>query len=351
MSLIQEALKKAQKERDKGQESHQPAADDRAYEDEYQPGPEGRGTTIFTGKRLVVYSLLFLVVIISLVAVTFLFKPDSESRMKIPPRMAPEKPVTTQVNKTQPPRAPAAQPPQIIKKDEPLKTSPAQTRKPPVKKIKETKPKIKARERPAPKRKKTEKESVLEELLTAGDQLMARGNVVLAVDRYRKALEIEKRVSLYLKLYSAFRAMKNNVLARAYIDEGLKQFPDSFALNKVSAILHIRAREFDKALQKIDTALTRNNGDYAVFTYKGLCHFHKKEYEKALLSFKQSLDINVDAVENYYYIALIYDNVKDYKKALEFYRVFFQLNPEGKHFKHRDWVIKRIKELERYIKQ
>jgi len=162
---------------------------------------------------------------------------------------------------------------------------------------------------------------------------------------------MDKRVSLYLKLYSSFRAMKNNVLAGAYIDEGLKDFPESFALNKIAAIIHIRGREFDKALENIETALTQNKADYTIFTYRGLCYFHKKDYEKALLDFKASLDLDSNAVENYYYIALIYDNVKNYKKALEFYRVFFKLNPGTDHFKHRKWVVKRITELERYLRQ
>jgi tetratricopeptide (TPR) repeat protein len=367
MSLIQDALKKAQEERDRGRSA---ASDDQSdgfqdYQDDDRDARDRQGEPFFSGKRMVVYSLLFLLIVVSVVFVTVIFKPPTQSTMKVlhggreTPAVDTVDPMHESVAPTtvpvthQPKTAPVA-----IEKPE---QSPAPIRSVSVKKSQKTehagtiKPKVEAREVPekvkqAKPQPRVPGKSECDRLAAEGDALMGKREFVLAVDRYKKALEVEKRVSLYLKLYSSFKAMKNNVLARAYIDEGLRDFPDSFSLNKVSAILYIRDRDFDHALKNIETALGQNRGDYAVFTYKGLCHFHKKEYEKALLDFKASLDINTDAVENYYYIGLIYDNVRDYPKALEFYRVFFKLNPETENFKHREWVIKRINELERYLR-
>lgn len=368
MSLIQDALKKAQEERERGRNT---AGDDQYdgfqdYQDEDRDSQDRRGEPFFSGKRMVIYSLLFLLIVVSVVFVTVIFKPPTESTMKVLSGGR-ETPVTAGTVESKPETGiqralpPVQQPPAAAVTIEKQEPSPSPVKNVQVKKSEPTeqagtgKPKIEARKVPGTVKQAKPKprvpvESECDRLIAEGDVLSGKREFVLAVDRYKKALEAEKRVSLYLKLYSSFKAMKNHVLARAYIDEGLRDFPDSFALNKVSAILYIRDRDFDRALKSIDTALGQNRGDYAVFTYKGLCHFHKKDYEKALLDFKASLDINSDAVENYYYIGLIYDNVKDYPKALEFYRVFFKLNPETENFKHREWVVKRINELERYLR-
>lgn len=372
MSLIQDALRKAQEERSRGREpgpgdndnSRYDDLRDNRYDDRYDNNDtrEERGAPFFSGKRMLVYSLLFLVVVVSIVFVTVIFKPPTQSTMKVLSGGKETTPVTPDAGTIAGPKQeavpmtgmPVAREPQAspvtMEKAEP---TPVQVKKSDPSEV--LKPKIEARAVPVsvksvkPK-KSAPAESECDRLTAEGDVLSGKREFVLAVDRYKKALAVEKRVSLYLKLYSSFKAMKNHVLARAYIDEGLRDFPDSFALNKVSAILYIRDRDFDRALKSIDTALGQNRGDYAVFTYKGLCHFHKRDYEKALLDFKASLDLNSDAVENYYYIGLIYDNVKDYPKALEFYRVFFKLNPETENFKHREWVVKRINELERYLR-
>lgn len=350
MSLIQDALKKAQEQREMGRET--------GYDAGEVPGRVNE--PFFSTKRKLFYGLLFLVVVIAVVVVTVVLKPPAVSSMKPLHGSSQAMPVKADVSPT-PSEEPkeSGETKETSKPESPVAstsvTLPAQEQKPEV--VKKEEPRIKARLRPgsgAPKKQKKEKETatrqtVLEKLIGEGDQLAGRGDFVLAVDRYKKALNAEKRVSVYLKLYSTFRAMKNDVLARAYVEDGLKYFPDSFALNKVAAIVYIRAGEFEKALERVETALAQKANDYMLLTYKGLCLFHKKEYEAALLSFKGSLDLNADAVENYYYIGLIYDNVKNYHKALEFYRVFLSLNPEDEHFKHRDWVINRIRTLEKHL--
>ena len=74
MSLIQDALKKAQKEREKSRESIRTKSDDQY---------EQRETTIFTSKRKIIYSLLFLGVLVMVVMVKVIFKPSSQSTLKI----------------------------------------------------------------------------------------------------------------------------------------------------------------------------------------------------------------------------------------------------------------------------
>jgi tetratricopeptide (TPR) repeat protein len=178
---------------------------------------------------------------------------------------------------------------------------------------------------------------------------MGEMNYLLAVEKYKAALNEKKSGRLYLSLYRAFKSMKNMVLARAYIDDGLKHFPTDFYLNKISAILYLRSRDYIKAMNNVKIAINKNPNDFTLFTYRGLCYFHTKKYARAMDNFQKSLELNSDAVENYYYIGLIFDNKKQYQKALEYYRVFYRLNPDNKNFKHREWIVRRMRELQEYF--
>ena len=238
----------------------------------------------------------------------------------------------------------------------------SRTATPPVKKQVQPKRQVKPKQQPKQRKEpvkpdpkpsagveQTKPGATVSRLIEEGDRWLAEGKPEYAVDEYKKALKIKKGPGIYLKLYSAFRVMKNSILARAYISDGLAHYPRDFFLNKISAILHIRGKSYRDALANIETAVKQNDEDYTLFTYKGLCHFHLKDYKQGLLNFQRSLQLNSDAVENYYYIGLIFDNQKQYAKALEYYNAFFKLNPENRNFKHRKWVTRRIRALSQYI--
>ncbi len=202
-----------------------------------------------------------------------------------------------------------------------------------------------------PKTQKPSPAETLENIMDEGDRLMEERRFLDAVEKYKTALNTKKTPESYLKIYGALTAAKNTVLARAYVDDGLVYFPSDFYLNKISAIFSIRAREFQKALPTIKKAIQADSSDYTLFTYAGLCFFHTADYPQALAHFQKSLDLNSDAVENYYYMGLIYDNQKEYRKAVEYYNVFIKLNPDNANFKHREWITGRMTILNEYINQ
>jgi len=190
------------------------------------------------------------------------------------------------------------------------------------------------------------KKDNFELLVKKGDELFNSKEYLLAVESYRKALKIDKRVSLYVKIYQSLKSANNIILAKSYLEQGLKYFPESFAINKLMAINFIRSKEFDRALRSIDMALKKVNNDSLLYNYRGLCYFHKKNYEEAIKNFKKSLELNPNSFENYYYIGLIHDNLKNYKKALISYRMFLTLNKKNQLKRHTEWVKKRIKLFE-----
>jgi len=376
MSLISDALRKAQDERN-DREPGEPA--ERILRDDISP----------IKKRFIFYGSVLVVVIVALIAITIWVIPGKSSSMKtmnVKPGTKPDiKPVTQAgTQPTQPPTA--SEPTQQQPPQESTQTAAAPTRRRPVQAttppakipVENLTPRKKsndpvftnmppkttvAKENP-PTQSVVPKQSVTRSVksepeppkdasafLQEGDGFMEERKFPQAVEAYKQSLELSTSPGVYLKLYGAFKAMRNPVLARAYVDDGLKVFPDDFLLNKISAIMHIRARDFKKALINADRAIEKNNADYALYTYQGLCHFHTGNFSEALRSFQRSLEINSDAVENYYYTGLIFDNRKEYKKALEYYTAFLKLSPKDQSFKHKNWALERIESLNKYLEQ
>ncbi len=352
MSLISEALNKAQQEREKNRNS-----------DELSYSEPPQHTTLFTKRRLIFIGAFALFVLVSVLIVNFWYQPSSVPQMQ-----------ALNINPTPPPpttkavTAPTPLPSQPIPVEKPIikSHSTSDMQVPQAKKFiplpkshnsqnsqrshnsqNPLSPKsIHAgvtlqKESPQPPPAPMDAAAFMQE----GDRWMEKNNGILAVEEYKKALALSRTTDIYLKLYTAFKSLRNPVLMRAYIDEGLSFFPRDYYLNKISAVLYIRAKEFRKAQVNINAAMTNDPGDYAIHTYQGLCYFHTGGYDNALTAFQESLQINSDAVENYYYIGLIFDNQKQYTKALEYYTAFIKLNTGNENFMHRDWVIERVRLL------
>ena len=389
MSLISDALKRAQDEREKIKEPED-------FSSQYEPGDEKTGMK----RRIVVYSMLAVILAIIAVILIFISTRQVDSGMKIlnvqargtnqtPPSFPSSSPKTT-VEKT--PVEPAPASPTTPSDSSVTKASPAVTPSPAlpttshstlvnepetsIKPVKPVSPSIESRTAIPPVHKETRpvqtspginpKKSRIEKLkesqinkedamfnnyMQTGDRLLADKDYNGASSKYREALKIKKTPGLYHKLYSAFAGMNNPVLARAYIDDGLKAFPDDYLLNKISVILYVREKKFPQALVNAQKALERVTSDPGLYTYAGLCYFHLKDYTGALNQFKSSLALDSGAVENYYYIGLIFDNKAEYGKALECYKAFLKLNGDDRNFKHRAWIVQRIGQLEEYIVQ
>lgn len=372
MSLISEALKKVQKEREDLTETRPMPVDGSE-----PPEPPRRGLNI--NKRVIFYGGLGIVVIVAVVLALTLTGGDKKSSMQAlnvrskPPapgqqmkpasEMPPSQPKPQEEPKPQAQTDPEKPAPVQVKKQEPVKATPPAPKPKPKENLKpQRKPESKPKPRQTPRRKQIKKikplpqKPVTKDTATGAAAQMRRGNALLnqknygqAVEAYKEALAIEKSAETYLKLYAAFKGMKNKVLMRAYIEDGLKHFPEDFYLNKISAILSIRAKDYRKALISTERALQKNATDYTLYTYQGLSYFHGKQYKNALTAFQKSLDINSDAIENYYYMGLIYDNMKEYQKAYDYYNVFFKLNPDSENFKHREWIVRRMRTLQQYL--
>jgi len=202
------------------------------------------------------------------------------------------------------------------------------------------------------KKPKVKKISKFEELSIRGKALYKQKQFNEAALLFIEALKIKKSRVLYLNIYKCYKRSNNIILLKAYAIEALSQFKDNIFFNKVMGILLFRERNYQDALKYF--SLIQNNMDTDVLTYKGLCHFHLKDFDKSLLIFKTILNLDKNKVESYYYIGLIYDNLKNYNDALYNYKIFEKLFDNQKtksNFRHHNWVRRRIDILKNRVNQ
>lgn len=180
-------------------------------------------------------------------------------------------------------------------------------------------------------------------LLDEGRELLGRGEAQLAFEKFRQALAARPSPAVYVAVYSALQALGNDVLSLTYMQQAVAAFPADRQLQQILVNLNIRARRFGEALARIE-AIGADNA--ALLTYRGLCRFHLGDLDRAQADFQASLLADAAAVENHYYIGLIHDNRKEFPRALEQYRRFLDLNPPGRFFRHRQWILQRIELLQ-----
>ncbi len=188
-----------------------------------------------------------------------------------------------------------------------------------------------------------------------GEELYKQKKYTEAVSYFKKALKIKKNKDLYLSIYKCYKKTNNFVLLKAYTIDALENYKEDVFFNNVLGILLFREKNYSKALQHFELILQKLNRNVEILTYKGLCLFHLKRLEESLLIFKSIIKLKRNKIEPYYYSGLIYDNLKDYNSALDYYKFFEHLykQQKGKNydFKHHNWIRKRISLLERSMKK
>jgi hypothetical protein len=150
----------------------------------------------------------------------------------------------------------------------------------------------------------------------------------------------------YVRLYQMLRR-RSDPRAFEMVKRGLADFPDNGVLNQLALIGYVRSREYGQALLHADLALRQSPDDASLLTYRGLCYFHQKDFPGALADFSRSLALDPEATENIYYLALIYDNQGQYETAIRYYRMFLDRHPQERSFRHKDYILDRLGQLDR----
>lgn len=152
----------------------------------------------------------------------------------------------------------------------------------------------------------------------------------------------------YVHLYQMLKR-RSDPRAFDMVKRGLAVFPGHGILNQLALIGYVRNRDYQQALVHADLAIGLSPDDPALLTYRGLCFFHQKDYAGALADFNRSLALDPQATENIYYLALIYDSQRQYELAVRYYRMFLDRHPQERSFRHQDYILDRLSQLTRQV--
>ncbi len=188
-----------------------------------------------------------------------------------------------------------------------------------------------------------------------GEPVAVTGRITAEKDKPEVSPEEELQIKLrtaesaddYVRLYQLLRQQGDDSRAFEMVKRGLASFPEHGVLNRLGLIGYVRARDYRKALLHAGPALEADPDRPTLLTYRGLCHFHLKDYPRALADFGRSLAIDPEATENIYYLALIYDNEGQYDVAIRYYRMFLDKHPQNRSFRHENYIIDRLAQLNR----
>lgn len=185
--------------------------------------------------------------------------------------------------------------------------------------------------------------------LEEADRLQKSGRNLEAIEQLRLALARQRQPEIYSRLAALLTAEANHSLALDYLEEALQTYPDNYDLRKAAVASAIRARAFDRGLLHLDRALQLEPRDPALHTYLGLCRFHNRDFHAARDSFQRSLSLQPTGHHNIYYLGLIEDNLRNHREALRLYRLFLERNDPAADFRHRDWLQQRIRTIEDFL--
>ncbi|MCK4356236.1 tetratricopeptide repeat protein, partial [Candidatus Bipolaricaulota bacterium] len=157
-------------------------------------------------------------------------------------------------------------------------------------------------------------------ILIYAESLHAAGNLVEAVDQYRKALEINPELeSAWWGLWYSLAAAWDWDQAEAVTRRCVERYPDSpFAYVNVAQCVMCRGR-FEEGLVEIRKALDLA-GDpkrASILFHAGVSHYFGRQYDKAIEFFRQGLKRNPGLNSAHNMIAKCYIEQECYDEALE----------------------------------
>jgi tetratricopeptide (TPR) repeat protein len=116
-------------------------------------------------------------------------------------------------------------------------------------------------------------------------------------------------------------------------DKAMQDYDEAISLNPKDAIsLYNRGnawrdmKEFDKAIQDYDEAIRFEPKDSHAFANRGFAWFNKKEYDRALKDFDQAIRLNPEAALAYFGRGDVLFKEKEYEKAIKEYDAAISLD-------------------------
>ena len=98
------------------------------------------------------------------------------------------------------------------------------------------------------------------------------------------------------------------------------------ALNKKALSLY-RLQRYDKALEKLEEAISLNNNNSFAYNLKGLALMNSNRYSEALLAFDKSIEIDSKYLAPLKNKGIVSMKIQKYNEAIDNFNNALQINP------------------------
>ncbi|GEM_PF-3433459 len=116
------------------------------------------------------------------------------------------------------------------------------------------------------------------------------------------------------------------------------------ALNNLG-VLYLERNDYDKAIHYFGNALKIYPGDPEIYVNMGIAFFRKNEFNKARSYFEDALKLNNKLYQSYFYLGIIYLNQNDREGALLNFTKLLEFAPDDFPAELKKWVKEKIDKL------
>ncbi|MEW6456907.1 MAG: tetratricopeptide repeat protein [Acidobacteriota bacterium] len=191
--------------------------------------------------------------------------------------------------------------------------------------------------------KETEKFS---DLYAKAEEFQKNEEWAKAKELWEKILKKKEMKEVYLNIGISLRMLKNSEEAEYSFKKALQIDPSyREALNNLG-VLHLEKGEYEESAKILEKALSLSPNDYEILINLGINYFRLNELQKSYNCMKKVTEANPFLYQPYYYLGLIFfklDNLKDAKLNFE---KFLEFSP--KNLSQRNWVESKLLELRNY---
>lgn len=145
------------------------------------------------------------------------------------------------------------------------------------------------------------------------------GDFVSAKNSYIKVIELRAEyLEAYKSLCVVFMRLNEPIEAINYAQRAKAYDNEDFIYDFIIGTAYMKNKEFDKALEPLNEALSKDPRNLGTLNSMGTCYMATGNTAKAILTYEKALEINPKAPMAYYNIGSAYQIQQNHKKAVEY---------------------------------
>lgn len=191
----------------------------------------------------------------------------------------------------------------------------------------------------------TSKESQIEEELLEIEKAERDKDWEKACSMWGKIIEKNGKKEYFLNAGVAYKNAGSSRRAEELFLKALELDPQYLsALNNIG-VLYLEKNEHDKAIHYFGNAIKISPEDPEIYVNMGIAFFKKNEFNKARIYFEEALKLKNKLYQPYFYLGIIYLNQNDRERALLNFKKLLELAPDDFPPELKKWVKEKIEKL------